>query len=156
MCTVQTAHDVTRHLDCPTTEYLTCAWSFPVLCTRSPTPVMILVTAHHVTPVTYTPQDKQTRFSTCTKIKVKTTEMSQIRIQTIACQWLITIKLRYDHLVSQSPPWWVHWQEKHIVRPHKAQLEDQKPMKSSRESCSRRKSCKTSRRHEKRQTKLNW
>jgi hypothetical protein len=54
--------------------------------TRSPTLAMILVAAHHVTPVTYTPKDKQTRFSTCTKIKVKTTEMFRIQIQTIACQ----------------------------------------------------------------------
>jgi hypothetical protein len=36
-----------------------------------------------------------------------------------------------DHLVSQSPPWWVHWQQKHKVgssnpKPHEAQLEDPK------------------------------
>jgi hypothetical protein len=38
---------------------------------------------------------------------------------------------RIDHLVSQSPPWWVHWQQKHKVwssnsRPYEAQLEDPK------------------------------
>jgi hypothetical protein len=36
-----------------------------------------------------------------------------------------------DHLVFQSPPWWVHWQQKHKVwslnpRSHEAQLEDPK------------------------------
>jgi hypothetical protein len=55
-----------------------------------------------------------------------------------------------DHLVSQSPPWWVHWQQKHKVwdlnpRPHEAQLEDQKPTKSSRRSSKRRKVVKASR-----------
>jgi hypothetical protein len=38
-----------------------------VLCTRSPTPVTILVVAHHAAPSTYTPRDKQTRFSTWNK-----------------------------------------------------------------------------------------
>jgi hypothetical protein len=34
----------------------------PVLCTRSPTPAMILIHVRHVTPSTCTPRDKQTRF----------------------------------------------------------------------------------------------
>jgi hypothetical protein len=49
---------------------------FLILYTRSSTPTMILVTTLHAAPVTCTPRDKQTRFSTRTKIKVKQTEMS--------------------------------------------------------------------------------
>jgi hypothetical protein len=94
MCMVQTAHGVTWPPDSLTTEYLICAWPSPVFCTRSPTPVIILVTARHVAPATCTPRDKQTRFSTWNKTKGKTTEMSRIRIQTPAYQWLITIKQR--------------------------------------------------------------
>jgi hypothetical protein len=37
---------------------------------------MIIVTVRHAAPITYTPQDKKTRFS----------KMSQIQIQTSACQ----------------------------------------------------------------------
>jgi hypothetical protein len=44
----------------------------PVLCTRSPTPAMVLVTARHVTPATCTPRDKQTQFSKQNKCKRKT------------------------------------------------------------------------------------
>jgi hypothetical protein len=35
----------------------------PVLCTRFPTPTMIIIAACHAAPATCTPQDKQTRFS---------------------------------------------------------------------------------------------
>jgi hypothetical protein len=70
-CIVQTAHGVTRPPDRPVTEYPTYAWPSPILCTRSPTPATILVIVRHVTPTTCTPRDKQTRFSTQTKIKVK-------------------------------------------------------------------------------------
>jgi hypothetical protein len=44
----------------------------PVLCTRSPTPAMIIITARHAAPATYTPRDKQTRFSKQNKDKRKT------------------------------------------------------------------------------------
>jgi hypothetical protein len=64
LCMVQTAHSVSRPLDHPVTEYLTCTWSSPVLYTKSPTPNSILVTARHIAPVTCTPGDKQSRFST--------------------------------------------------------------------------------------------
>jgi hypothetical protein len=40
-----------------------------VLCTRSPTPVMISITARHAAPATCTPRDKQTRFSKRNKDK---------------------------------------------------------------------------------------
>jgi hypothetical protein len=93
--TVQTTHNVTRPLDHPATEYPTCAWSSQVLCTRSSTPTMILVVVCHAAPVTYTPRDKQMWFSTWNKYEGKTIEMSWIRIQASACQWLITIKPRY-------------------------------------------------------------
>jgi hypothetical protein len=44
----------------------------PVLCTRSPTPATILIAARHAAPATYTPRDKQTRFSKWNKDKRKT------------------------------------------------------------------------------------
>jgi hypothetical protein len=44
----------------------------PVLCTRSPTPVTVLVAARHAAPATCTPRDKQTRFSERNKGKRKT------------------------------------------------------------------------------------
>jgi hypothetical protein len=66
--------------------------SSPVLCTRSLTPTMILIAAHHAAPAACTPRDKQTWFSKETKNNGKTTEMSWILIQTPASQWLITIK----------------------------------------------------------------
>jgi hypothetical protein len=96
---------------------------------------MILIAARHVAPTTCTPRDKKTRFSKWTKDKCKTTELSRIQIQTLPSQWLITIKPRNWPLVSQSPPWWVHWQQRHKVwssdpRPHEVQLEDQKIKKA--------------------------
>jgi hypothetical protein len=44
----------------------------PILCTRSPTPVTILVATRHAAPTTYTPRDKQTRFFERNKGKRKT------------------------------------------------------------------------------------
>jgi hypothetical protein len=69
-------------------------WPSPVLCTRSPTPAMILVAANHATPATCTPRDKKMWFFKRTKDKGKTTELSQIQIETSPSQWLITIKPR--------------------------------------------------------------
>jgi hypothetical protein len=76
-----------------------------VLCTRSPTPATILVTACHATPVTCTPRDKQMRFSKWNNDKRKTTKMSWILIQTLPSQWLMTIKPRnwplgFSHVIS--------------------------------------------------------
>jgi hypothetical protein len=65
-----------------------------VLYTMSPTPAMIIVAAHHVAPITYTPWDKQMRLSTWI-YRGKTTEITWISIQTTASQWLIIIKPRY-------------------------------------------------------------
>jgi hypothetical protein len=92
-CMVHTAHNVTRPLDHPATKYPTCA-TIPILCTRSPTPAMVLVAARHAAPATCTPWDKQTRFSTRNKDKGKTIEMSRIRIQIPPSLWFITIKPR--------------------------------------------------------------
>jgi hypothetical protein len=91
---VQTAHGVTWPPDHLATEYSTCAWPSLILCTRSPTPVSIFVTAHHVAPIIYTSRDKQMWFSTQTNMD-RTTETSRIQLQTVASQWLITIKPRY-------------------------------------------------------------
>jgi hypothetical protein len=44
----------------------------PVLCTRSPTPSTILVTARHAAPATCTPRDKHTQFSERNQGKRKT------------------------------------------------------------------------------------
>jgi hypothetical protein len=102
-CTVQTTHNVTRPLDRPATEYSTCAWPSPILCTRSPTPVMILVAAHHATSITCTPRDNQTRFSTWNKDKGKTNKTSRIQIQTKGRQWVITNRTKV--LIT----WFLRW-----------------------------------------------
>jgi hypothetical protein len=67
-----------------------------VLCTRSPTPAMILISARHAAPATCTLRDKQTWFSKWNKYKrkEKQNKLSRIRIQTSPSQWLNTIKPR--------------------------------------------------------------
>jgi hypothetical protein len=42
-------------------------------------------------------------------------KLSQIRIQTLPSQWLITIKPWNWPLGFSISPWWVHWQQKHKV-----------------------------------------
>jgi hypothetical protein len=74
----------------PSTRHV---WSSLVLCTNSPIPTMILITARHAAPATYTPRDKQTWFSKWNKDKKKKKiKLSLIRIQTSPSQWLIIIK----------------------------------------------------------------
>jgi hypothetical protein len=58
----------------------------PVPCISSPTPATILVAARHAAPVTYTPGDKQTRFSKRNKDKKNKMKLSWIRIQTSPSQ----------------------------------------------------------------------
>jgi hypothetical protein len=53
MCTVQTAHGITRPPDHPATEYPTCV-TIPVLYTRSSTHATILVVVCHAAPATCT------------------------------------------------------------------------------------------------------
>jgi hypothetical protein len=65
-----------------------------ILCTRSPTPDMVLIAACHAAPASCTQRDKQTRFFKQTKDKGKTNESCRIRIQTSPSQWLFTIKPR--------------------------------------------------------------
>jgi hypothetical protein len=123
---------------------------------------MTLVTAHHAAPTTCTPRDKQTQFSERNKDKRKTKRNypgfqfnhRQVNDSSQSNQGI-------DHLIFQSPPWWVHWQQKHKVwslnpRPHEAQLEDQKPTKSSRRSSRRRKTAKANKRYEKWQSQPKW
>jgi hypothetical protein len=66
MCTVQTTHDVTWPLDCPVTEYPTCATIPGPLC-------QVSYSCHdphrYTSCCTCTPLDKQTRFSKRTKGK---------------------------------------------------------------------------------------
>jgi hypothetical protein len=83
---------------------------------RSSTPsFLLLLDPHrccHITFFTYTSRDKQTCFSTLNNwIWVSSTDINRIQIQTRTSQLLITyINQGTKQLVSQSPPWWVHWQ----------------------------------------------
>jgi hypothetical protein len=91
--TVQTANNATRLLDRPITEYLTRATILSPL-------HQVSYSCHdphrscHAAPATCTPRDKQMRFYKWNKDKGKTSEMSRIQIQTLACQWLITYQTK--------------------------------------------------------------
>jgi hypothetical protein len=135
MCMMQITHGASWPPDRPATEYPTCTWSSLILCTKSPTPALILVAARHVASTTYTSRDKQTCFSTPNNsFCVSSIDVRRIQIQTRTSQLLIThINQDTNHLVSPSPLWWVHWQlQMHKVwilnsRLIEAQLNDQKP-----------------------------
>jgi hypothetical protein len=93
---------------------------------------MILVAARHAAPATCTPQDKQTWLSKWNKDKRKT-KQNYLKLEFKPRQVNDSSQSNQetDHLISQSPPWRVHWQQKHKVwssnlRPHEAQLEDPK------------------------------
>jgi hypothetical protein len=85
-------------------------------------------------------------FSTWNRWQGRTTKISRIQIQTEASQLLITNQTKV--LTTQRLKIWIL-----NPRPHEAQLEDQKPKKSSRRSSRRRKNCKTNKWQEKQQTK---
>jgi hypothetical protein len=88
----------------------------PILCTRSHTPAMILVAARHAAPATCTPRDKQTRFSKRNKNKRKTKwNYPKFEFKPRQVNDSSQSNQGTDHLVSQSPLWWVHWQQKHKV-----------------------------------------
>jgi hypothetical protein len=88
----------------------------PVLCTRYPTPTTILIAARHAAPATFTPRDKQTRFSKWNKGKRKTKRNCPgFEFKPRQVNDLSQSNQETDHLVSQSPPWWIHWQQKHKV-----------------------------------------
>jgi hypothetical protein len=135
---VQTAHGATRPLNRPATEYLTCV-TIPVLCTRSPTPATVLITTRHAAPATCTPWDTQTWFSKWNKDKRKIKQNHPgFKFKPRQVNDSSQSNQGFDHLVSQTPPWWVYWQQKHKVwssnpRPHEAQLEDPKRQKKAQE-----------------------
>jgi hypothetical protein len=64
MCTMWITHGIIRPPDRSATEYLTCAWLYTIIRTKSPTLASILVVVYHVAFATYTSWDKQTCFST--------------------------------------------------------------------------------------------
>jgi hypothetical protein len=75
----------------------------PVLCTRSPTPSMILVAACHATPATCTPREKQTRFSKQNKDKRKTKQnYPGFEFKPRQVNDLSQSNQGTDHLVSQQ------------------------------------------------------
>jgi hypothetical protein len=135
-------------------------WPSPVLCIRSPTPsrssllptIQHMPPAHHETSKRDSPND--------TKIKVKP-KCPGFEFKPHQVNDLSQSNQGTDPLVSQSLPWWVHWQQKHKVwslnpKPHEAQLEDQKAKKSSRWPSRRRKTAKANKRQEKRQSQAKW
>jgi hypothetical protein len=96
------------------------------------------------------------------KDKGKTIKMSWIRIEISARQWLITYQTKVlttwflnlpldESIDNKKHKVWIS-----NLRPHEAQLEDQKPTKSSKRSSRRRKSRKTNKIPKKRQTKTKW
>jgi hypothetical protein len=56
-------------------------WLSSILCTRSPTPVMILVATCHAAPTTCTPRDKQTWFSKWNETKIKIKQTKHLRFE---------------------------------------------------------------------------
>jgi hypothetical protein len=71
---------------------------------------MILVAARHATPATYTPRDKQTRFSNETKNKGKITEISWIRIQKSMTYHNQTKELTTWYVIYLGPIiWFSYW-----------------------------------------------
>jgi hypothetical protein len=103
LCTMQTAHSITWPLDRLVTEYPTCAWPPPVLCTRSPTPATILVVAHHVTPVTCTSRGKQRSFSTQDNCRVEPLKLLGFKFNLREVNYSSQSNQGTDHLVFQHP-----------------------------------------------------
>jgi hypothetical protein len=105
--------------------------------------------AHHETSKHDSPNE--------TKIKEKQTNRPEFEFKPRQVNDSSQSNQGTNHLVSQSPPWWVHWQQKHKVwslnpRPHEAQLKIKKTWKSSRRLSRRRKTAKANKGHEKRQS----
>jgi hypothetical protein len=116
-----------------------------------------LPTMPHLPP---THHETSERDSPTNKIKVKQTKCPRFEFKSHQVNDSSQSNQEIDHLVSQSPPWWVHWQQKYKVwslnlRPHEAQLEDQKVEKSLRMSSTRKKSYKTNKRQTKQKSKDN-
>jgi hypothetical protein len=82
----------------------------PVLCTRSPTPATIIVTARHAAPATCTPRDKQMRFSKRNKDKRKTKQnYPGFEFKSRQVNDLSQTNHGTDHLVSQHAFTKVHF-----------------------------------------------
>jgi hypothetical protein len=131
--------------------------SFPILYTKSPTPGTILVAAGHTAHATYTPRDKQTRFSKWNKDKGKTNKIVQnsnsnlVKSMTHHNQtkelttWFLNLPLDESIDNKRHEVW-----SSNLI-PHEAQLEDQKPTESSRRSSRKSKTTKVNKIHEKQQ-----
>jgi hypothetical protein len=73
---------------------------------------MILIIARHAMPTTCTPRDKQHDSPHNTRIKVKLPKYLRFKFKHRQVNDPSQSNQGTDHLVSQSPPWWVHWQQK--------------------------------------------
>jgi hypothetical protein len=153
-CTMYTAHGATRPLDRPATEYPTCA-NIPgplhqiSYSSHDPRRCMPCCTCH-----LHTMRQANAILQMKQRIRVKQPNRPVFEFKPHQVNDSSQSNQGTDHLVSQSSPWWVHWQQRHKVwssnpRPHEAQLEDQKAKKSSRMSSKRRKTTKANKRHKK-------
>jgi hypothetical protein len=109
---------------------------------------MIFNAAHHATPTTCTPQDKQMWFSKWNKDKGKTMKCPGLKFKPQQVNDSSQSNQGTDNLVSQSPLDESIDNKKHKVwrsdpKPHEAQLEDQKTKKRSRRSSRRRENRKS-------------
>jgi hypothetical protein len=110
MCMIQTAHGITQLPDRPVTKYPTYAWSSRILCTKSPSlpqssslPAMShLLSAHHEISKHDSPHE--------TRIKVKLPKYPGFEFKPRHVNDSSQSNQGTHNLVSQSPPWWVHWQ----------------------------------------------
>jgi hypothetical protein len=66
-----------------------------VLCTKSPTPISILIATRHAAPVTYTSRDKQTRFSTQKDSRLEPPEFSGFKFKPRQVNYSSQIKPSY-------------------------------------------------------------
>jgi hypothetical protein len=71
---------------------------------------MILITARHATPAYHVTSKHD--FPNETKIKVKQPKCPGFKFKPCQVNDSSQSNQGTDHLVSQSPPWWVYWQQK--------------------------------------------
>jgi hypothetical protein len=145
-CTVQTAHGVTRPPDHSATVYPTCATISGPLHQVS----YFLHDPHRCPPCRtchlHTMRQANT-ISKWNKDKVKQSKCPEFEFKHQQVNDSLQSNQGIDHLVSQSPLWWVYWWQKaqslkSNPKPHEAQLEDQKAKKNSRRSSTRRRNRK--------------
>jgi hypothetical protein len=109
--------------------------------------------AHHETNKHDFPHD--------TKIKVKLLKYPGFEFKSYQVNDSSQSNQGTDHLVSQSSPWWVYWQQKTQSLKFKSKTPwsttiRPKSQKSSRRSSRRRKTVKASKNQEKRQNQSKW